>query len=360
MTTPHITLTWQGRGLRLVDLLDSTERDALLGAFSSERQFSAEHVKSDATEFIKYVRANGMMEGVDELMERQVWEKTLEGMGWEIATAMDGRLDVVRPGSPPLVRGTVPVGSRSVTQIACDFIQGLKAQGQHPEFPATQHSQKPIFVSREFAEYLRAINEPVRAFERDAQGDVVFIWPARHDEQVRRVLRDFRLVTIGANEVDGGDLAKVVAAKMPGQYAVWKAGLADQWRMMDSLRDVLLSATKALTSGAYSDQRAGGALSEGLVSFQKAFQALSEDSISQQITIRPSNHLTDVADKVVAAAMYLDQEAPVRQGDVHRVLLDGVDLSSAIARDIHEMVVLAERAKSLSSIKSLDAAMGLG
>lgn len=352
--------TWQGKGLRLVDLLDQEERKAVLGAFPSERQFRAEHILGDATEFVKHAERHGLMEDVEELMSRQVWEKTLEGMGWEIATAMDGRLDVIPLGDMPPVRGTIAPGSRSHSQIAYDYIKGLEAQGKHADFPTVQHSQKPVYVSKSFAEYLRAAGEPVKAITKDRDGDVALIWPARHDDQVNRAMRDFHLASVGANEPDGGALARVAASKAPKQFAVWKAGLSDQWRMMDSLREVLLGSATAMTSGSYADVKAGGALSEGLRSFQQAFQYLGEDAASKQPTMRSTQALATVADKVVAAATYLDQEAPVKQTGIHQALIDGVDLAATIGKELEGKYVAHMRLQHQPTRVAPDAANGLG
>lgn len=360
MNHSNFSHTWQGKGLRLVDLLDQVERKAVLGAFPSERQFRAEHVLGDATEFLKHAERHNLLDDVEELMTRQVWEKTLEGMGWEIATSMDGRLDVIPVGAVPPVRGTIAPGSRSHSQIAYDYIKGLEAQGKHAEFPVTQNAQKPIYVSKPFAEYLRAAGEPIKAIQRDGDGDVALVWPARHDDQVSRMTRDFHLATIGANEPDGGAMAQVVATKAPKQFAIWKAGLADQWRMMDALRDVLLGAATAMTSGAYADQKAGGALTEGLRSFQKAFQCLADDALSAKPTMDASVALADVADRVVAAAIYLEQEAPVLQVDIHRFLLDGVDLAATIGKDLEAKFKSHEKAMQGTKVKVIDSVNGLG
>src|ERR1035437_4585370 len=229
-TTP--AYTWQGKGLRLIDLLDQEERKAVLGVFPSERQFRAQHITGDATAFMKYAADNALLEDADDVVTRQVWESTLEGMGWHVATAMDGRMEVTKIDSVAPLRGSIAPGSRTESQVAHDYIMGLAAQCQHPKFPVTQRSQRMVFVSKDFAEYLRATGETVQAFEKDRDGDVAFVWPARHDQQVDRVLRSFHLATLGANEPSGGELARVAELKTPKQFAIWKAGLGDQWRMM--------------------------------------------------------------------------------------------------------------------------------
>lgn len=360
MTNAKPSYTWQGKGLRLIDLLDNEERRAVLGAFPSERQFKAEHVIGDATEFMRHAEQHGLMDDVEEVMTRHVHEKTLEGLGFEVTAAMDGRLEVVPMHSMPPVRGTIAPGSRSNTQIAYDYLKGLEAGGKRADFPVTVKSQKPVYVSKDFAEHLRATGEPVKAIQKDRDGNVAFVWPARNDDQVSRVLQDFHLATVGANEPDSGDLGRVAASKTPKQYAIWKAGLADQWRMMDSLRDVLLGATSNMTSGSFADVKAGGVMAEGLRAFQRGFQFLAEDAANNEPTLRTTQELAIVADKIVAAAVYLDKDAPVRQGGIHQVLIDGVDLASTIGKDLESHHANYMLDKNRQPIKAVDASNGLG
>lgn len=363
MTTPSSTspaFTWQGKGLRLIDLMDNEERKAVLGAFPSERQFRSVHVTGDATEFVKYAGRNGLLDDPEVLATRQVWEKTLEGLGYVVATAMDGRMDVIRLDAVPPVRGTIPPGSRSVSEIAYDYLKGLEAQGTRSAFPVTTRAQKPVFVSKEFAEYLRAVSEPVEAIKKDAEGDVAFIWPARNDDQLERVVRDFRLATVGANEPDSGQIAAVAATKTPKQYAIWQAGMGDQWRMMDALRDVLINAAAEMTPGSFADQQAGGVLSEALRSFQKAFQYLAEDAMEGKPSLRSASELKVVSDQMVKAAAYLESQAPVRQEALHQVLIDGFDLAATIGNDLVGHHAAHERAQNRVASKGVDVSNGLG
>ena len=335
MADTKTSYTWAGKGLRLIDLLDGQERAAVLGAFPSERQFRAQHLVGDATEFMRHAERHGLLDEVEDIMTRKVHEKTLEGMNLAVVRAMDGRFEVAKLGDLPPIRGSIPPGSRTETQIAYDYLTGLAAQGQQPAFPVTQKSQKPVFVSPQFAEYLREIGEPVQSVPRDREGSVSFVWPARHDQQLDRVLRGFHLATLGCNEPDAGELGKVIALKTPKQYAIWKTGQADQWRMMDSLREVLLGAAQTMTSGAYADERAGGALSDALRSFQRAYQSMADAAVEKgRPSQRAAQELSAVADSVVAAATYLDRDAPVRESALQKTLLDAVDLASTIRTDV--------------------------
>ena len=364
MTTPSntsSTYTWQGKGLRLIDLMDNEERKAVLGAFPSERQFRSMHVTGDATEFVKYAGRNGLLEtSAEELLTCQVYEKTLEGLGYQVDTAMDGRFEVVRLDDVSPVRGTIPPGSRSVSEIAYDYLKGLEVQGTRSAFPVTTRAQKPVFVSREFAEYLRAVSEPVEAVKKDADGDVAFIWPARNDQQLERVMRDFRLASVGANEPDSGQIAAVAASKTPKQFAIWKAGLGDQWRMMDSLRDVLISAAAEMTPGSFADQQAGGVLSDALRAFQKAFQYLAEDAMEGKPSLRTAAELKVVANQMVQTAAYLEKQAPVRQLPLNQVLVDGFDLAATIGNDLVNHHAAYERAQNRPQSKEVGASNGLG
>ncbi len=358
MTTHEFT--WPGKGLRLVDLLDRTERTAVLGAFPSERQFRGQHVKGDAAEFVKHAERHEKLDDIQGLKILNVWDKTLEGMGYTVATAMDGRFEVIEKGAQVPLRGSIAPGSRSESQIAHDYIQGLATEGRHPTHPVTQPPQRLLFVSSECAEYLRATGETVRAAERDADGDVSFIWPARNDAQVDRVMRDFQLATLGSNESDSGALAKVIATKAPKQYAMWQAGMADQWRMMDSLRDALLDAASSMTSGAFADKGAGGKLSDALKSFQLAFQEMAEDANEGIPSHRAAATLQQVADQVMGAAVHLDKHSPVREVVVHQTLADSLDLAETITQDLKKLHTQYQRDLNRQKVGALDASNGLG
>ena len=358
MTSP--AFTWQGKGLRLIDLLDKTERTAVLGAFPSERQFRGQHVKGDASEFVKHAERHETLDDIQGLKIRQVWDKTLDGMGYTVATAMDGRMEVIEKNAQIPLRGSIAPGSRTESQIAYDYIQGLATEGRHPSHPVTQPPQRMLFVSSECAEYLRATGEVVRAAERDAEGDVGFIWPARNDAQVDKVMRDFQLATLGGNEPDSGALAKVIAVKAPKQYAMWQSGMADQWRMMDSLRDSLLDAASNMTSGAFADKRAGGKIGEALKSFQLAFQEMAEDAVTGIPSQRAAATLVQVRDQVMGAAIHLDKHSLITERVVHQTLVDSLDLAETITQDLTGLHTEHQRALNRPKMGSLDASNGLG
>jgi len=358
MTTP--AFTWSGKGLRLIDLLDKTERTAVLGVFPSERQFRAAHVKGDATEFVKHGERYETLDDIQGLKTRHVWDKTLEGMGYMVATALDGRMEVIEKGAPPPLRGSIAPGSRTESQVAYDYIQGLATEGRHPTHPVTQPPQRMLFVSSECAEYLRATGETVRASERDTDGDVAFIWPARNDAQVERVMRDFQLATLGSNEPDSGQLATVIASKAPKQFAIWKSGMADQWRMMDSLRDTLLDAATNMTSGGFADKGAGGKVSEALKSFQSAFQMMAEDAQESVPSLRAAVALKQVSDQVMQAAYHLDKVSPVYELVVHQTLVDSLELAGTISQDLTSLHTKYQRDINRQKVGSLDASNGLG
>lgn len=351
--------TWQGKGLRLIDLLSIEERKSVLSMFPSEAQFRAQHVKTDATAVVKHLRDNNDIG--DDFMNRNVWEQTLIRMGHRVVRAMDGRLDVIdtRVGSVPL-RGTIAPGSQTEAEIAKNYVRNLEAQGKHPEFPVYKEATRPLIVSKDFAEYLRANGEPVKAIERDAQGDAIFIWPALHDEQVDRFVRSFQLASLGANEPDGGQLARVVEAKAPKQYAMWANGFADQWRMMDSLRENLLRVATEMTSGNFADKNAGGPLSEGLRSFQRAYQALAEDALQGKPSPKAVEELNGVMDQVMKAADYLNTRAPIPEADVYRGIINSVDLAATVTHDLVEHQQKYEREQSRGQQRDLGPASGLG
>ena len=358
MTTP--AFTWQGKGLRLIDLLDKTERIAVLGAFPSERQLRGQHIRGDASVFVDHAERHNKLDDVQSLKVRHVWDRTLEGMGFEVATASDGRLEVIPKGASLPLKGSIAPGSKTESQVAYDYIQGLATEGRHPTHPVTQPPQRMLYVSPEFAEYLRAINEPVRAAESDAEGDVAYIWPARNDTQVDKVMRDFQLAMLGANEPGSGELAKVVATKAPKQFAMWQAGMADQWRMMDSLREALLNAATDMTSGAFADKRAGGKLGDALKSFQQAFQAMAEDAEQKIPSQRAAVAPNQVSDHVLDTAIYLEKTSPIREAVVYQTLRDSLDLAEIISQDLKTLCTKYERDQQRQKVGSLDATNGLG
>ena len=353
------THTWEGKGLRLVDLLDVEERKAVLGFLGSERRFRADHVVGDAAEFLKNANTHGLLDDYDDLITRQAWERTLENMGYVVATAMDGRRDVIKVGEQAPLRGTIAPGSRSDSQVAHDYIVGLQAQGTAAVFPVTQRAQKIVFVSQEFAEYLRANGEMVKAFERDSEGHVSFVWPARNDQEVTRVLQNFQLSMHGANDPNGGQLAKVVAVKAPKQFAAWSAGLADQWRMMDALREIVLNGALGMTSGAYADKAAGGEMEAGISSFQRAFQMMAEDAQTGVPRRETSFALQETGSRFLAVGLYLES-APIPEAGVQALVTDAVDLSATIAGDLQALCAKYERDQNRTMGNSIGADAGLG
>lgn len=351
--------TWEGKGLRLVDLLDAEERKAVLGFLGSERRFRAEHIVGDAAEFLKNANAHGLLDDYDDLVIRQAWERTLENMGYVVATAMDGRRDVIKVGEQAPLRGTIAPGSRSDSQVAHDYIIGLQAQGTAAVYPVTQRAQKIVFVSQDFAEYLRANGEMVKAFERDSEGHVSFVWPARNDQDVSRVLQNYQLAVLGANEPGGGQLAKLVASKAPKQYAAWSAGLADQWRMMDALREIVLNGALGMTSGAYADKAAGGEMEAGISAFQKSFQMMAEDAQSGIPRRETYYALQETGSRFLSVGLYLEN-APIAEVSVQRLVTDAVDLSATIAGDLQSLYMKYERDQSRQMGNSIGSDAGLG
>lgn len=351
--------TWEGKGLRLVDLLDAQERQAVLGFMGGERRFRAEHVLGDAGEFVKNAHNHGLLDDYDDLVTRQVWERTLENMGYVVATAMDGRRDVIKVGEATPLRGTIAPGSVSDSQVAHDYIVGLQAQGTAAVYPVTQRAAKIVFVSQSFAEYLRANGENVRAFERDRDGTVSYVWPARNDNEVSRVLQNYQLATYGANEPNGGELAKVVAAKAPKQFAAWNAGLADQWRMMDALREIVLNGALGMTSGAYADKDAGGEMEAGISAFQRSFQMMAEDAQTGIPRLETSFALQETGSRFLSVGLYLDN-APIKEVSVQRLVTDAVDLSATISSDLQALHTRYERDKNRQMDNAIGSDAGLG
>lgn len=351
--------TWEGKGLRLVDLLDANERKAVLGFLGSERVFKSAHVLGDAAEFLKNAKTHNLLDDYDEIVVRQAWERTLEQMGYVVATAMDGRRDVVKVSESTPLRGSIAPGSRSDSQVAHDYIRGLQAQGVAAIFPVTQKAQKIVFVSQEFAEYLRANDELVRAFDRDREGTVSYVWPAKNDQDVGRALQNFQLAVHGANEPDGGGLAKVVASKAPKQFAAWKASMADQWRMMDALREIVLNGAMIMTSGAYADKAAGGELEAGIAAFQRSFQMMAEDAEKGVPRHETAHELQELGTRLLSVGLYLDN-APIKEAEVKQLVTDAVDLSGMIADDLRRLAVNYEREQNRQVGKDIDQAAGLG
>lgn len=351
--------TWEGKGLRLVDLLDAEERKAVLSFLGSDRRFRAEHIVGDASEFVKNAHNHGLLDDYEDLVVRHVWERTLENMGYVVATGMDGRRDVVKVGDPAPLRGTIAPGSRTDGQVAHDYILGLQAQGVAATHPVTQRAQKIVFVSPSFAEYLRANGEMVKAFQRDRENNVSFVWPARNDQEVTRVLQNFQLATFGANEPDGGQLARVIQTKAPKQFAAWTAGLADQWRMMDSLREVVLNGALGMTSGAYADKAAGGELEAGISAFQRAFQMMAEDAQTGVPRRETAFQMQEMGSRLLSVGLYLDG-APIREESVRHLVTDAVDLAATISDDLMALHARYERDQNRNMGNDIGADAGLG
>lgn len=354
MNYPH---TWAGKGLRLIDLLTQDERRQIVNFLSSDRQFAARHVKADASEFLRNAYKHGVL-GEDEyhdMTRRPANESTLHGVGYSVVTAMDGRLKVQSNGEPPPLRGDIPPGSRSKDKIAQDFLLSLQAEGIRPEFPQTYEPRKYVSVSREFAEYLRANDEFVKAFARDHDNDVTSIWCARSDQDVSKAVMNFHLATLGANAPDGGALAKVIEAKSPRPYAAWAAGLADEWRMMDSLRDIILDGARDMTAGAYTTTEAGGELTNALSAFQASYRMLAEDAMSREPRRETAERLIDVGTHLRTVGVYLDS-APIVETRVRLLVTDAVDMAAHIADDILHLCAKNERERS----RSLNGDINLG
>jgi len=354
MNYPH---TWSGKGLRLIDLLTTDERRQIVGFLGSDRQFAAKHVKADAAEFVRNAFNHGVLNGDDyqDMTRRPANVATLHGVGYSVVTAMDGRMKVQPNGGPQPLRGDIAPGSRSQDKIAQDYLLGLQANGVRAEFPQTYEPRKFVSVSKEFAEYLRANDEYVKTFARDHDVDVAHIWPARSDQDVAKAVLNFHLATLGANAPDSGMLAKVIEAKAPRQHAAWAAGLADEWRMMDSLRDIILDGARAMTAGAYTTPEAGGELSSGIAAFQASFQMLAEDAVANSPRAETAQRLVDVGTHLRTVGVYLDS-APIVETKVRMLVTDAVDMAAHIADDLQQQVAKNERERS----RSLNGDINLG
>lgn len=354
---PH---TWSGPDLRLIDLLHTEERKAVIGFLpESERRFYDRHVTGDAAEFLKNADKHRVIDNYDELVNLKHWPKMLETLGHVVTTGMDGRRAVVKLGDPTPLRGTVPPGAASDSQIAQEFVRGLQADGIAVVYPVTQRATKIVFVSKEFAEYLRANGEAVQAFGGDSTGIVPFVWPARSDAEVKKFAQNFQLAQHGANAPDSGELAKIVAAKAPKQFAAWKTGVADQWRMLDALRELVLEGSKRMTAGAFADAGAGAELAAGLKALQAGFQQMAEDALSGEPRRATAEHINEVGTRLLSVGLYL-KEAEIKEPAVARLVTDAVDLAATIADELMALVARRELAANRTMNQSIDVSAGLG
>lgn len=353
-------LTWSGKGLRLVDLLFDEERRQVMNFLGSERQFSSAHVKADASEFIRNAYNHQVIDPDDyeELTRRPAPAATLHGLGFSIVNASDGRRVVQANGLKTPLRGDIAPGSRSNDEIATDYLFGLQAQGIRPEFPQTYVPKKHVFVSREFATYLRANGEYIKTFARDGDRDVAHVWPARTDQHVAKMLSNYQLATYGANDPSGGELAKVIEAKAPRQHAAWAAGLGDQWRMMDALREIVLTGAQDMTSGAYSTPEAGGALQKAMTAFQQGYQMLAEDAINKAPREATAEKLVEMGEHLRQVGEYLES-APIVETKVRVMVTDAVDMSADIASDIRQIYAKRELERSWTSERRISPEAGL-
>ncbi|SFF32981.1 hypothetical protein [Paracidovorax wautersii] len=353
-------LTWSGKGLRLVDLLFDDERRQVMNFLGSERQFNSLHVKADASEFIRnaYKLQAIDPDEYEDLVRRPAPVSTLHGLGYSIVNAADGRRVVQPNGLKTPLRGDIAPGSKSNDEIATDYLLGLQAQGIRAEFPQDYSPAKHVFVSRDFATYLRANGEYIKTLARDGDRDVAHVWAARSDQLVAKLLGNYRLATYGANDPDGGELAKVIEAKAPRQHAAWAAGLGDQWRMMDALRDILLSGAQDMTSGAYSTAEAGGALQKAMTAFQQGYQMLAEDAITKAPREATAEKLVEMGEHLRQVGEYLES-APIVETKVRVMVTDAVDMSADIASDILQIYARRELEQSWTSERRIGPEAGL-
>lgn len=352
---PH---TWGGKGLRLIDLLNQTERKQILNFVGNEQRFAALHVKGDASEFLKNADRANLISDYEDLVRPHAPVQTLEAMGYSVAMAMDGRRVVVRKGDPTPLRGSIPPGAKGPDEIAKEYLTGLQADGQMPPAYMTQVARKIVFVSPEFAEYLRANDENVKAFTKNNEDRPAFIWPAKHDRDVQRMLQNFQLASLGANAPDSGELAGIISIKTPKQYAAWEAGLGDHWRLMESLREMVLTGATRMTSGAFVDARAGGEMQQGLTAFQKAFQHMAEDAQTRNPRQVTADQIVEVGSHLRAVGLYLE-DAPIKEAEVEALFKSVVELSACVADELYALCAQNEKDRTRTMDHSIEPAAGL-
>lgn len=354
----HKAYTWGGKGLRLVDLLSIEERKQILDFLDNTSAFAAKHVRGDASEFLSNANRMRVIDDYDNLILRPAPARSLEMAGYKVTMAMDGRRAVIPSTEATPIRGSYAPGSKSVDVIAQEFIDGLRAEGTMVE-QASARAHKIVFVSRDFAEYLRENGELVKTIGMDVDGDPAFIWPAKTDGDVQRAVQNFHLATFGANEPDGGAIAQMAKVKTPKQYAAWSTGLADQWRLMETLREQVLKASLEMTSGAFSDKEAGGRMRVAISAFQQAYQMLAEDAVTGVPRLETANQLMEVGASLRYAGMYLDN-APIVEPKVSRLIGDATEVSLAIIDDVHHLHARHENAAERERISGQSIGMSAG
>lgn len=342
-------LVWEGKGLRLVDLLDGKEINRIIGLSGNNSLFKATHILGDAGRLVDAGINHGLFKAQD-IKLKSNFEKTLQSNGYVIVNATDGRMDVRRTGEAVPINGSFPPGSYSKEEIARNFLRGLRAQGERVSVDYQSEPQAYRLVSREFAEYLKSQGEPVTVYTQGDVGGSGFIWGANHERQVSAMLANYKLVTLGANEPNGGQLAEIAKTVCPHQYDAWRAGAADQWRMMETMRGNVIYCMQEMTSGQFSDAIAGGSMKNAIASFQEAFQSFAGDLSHGVVTGITAEKFHAVSSHLFEVRRYFqDPDVKVANTALLKSLEDALTVGTVIAEQFDAKVAERENAMKRSN-----------
>lgn len=351
MSNANVNLIWTGTELRLVDLLSANDLNTIVNTFSKAGEFSSQHVKVDGSALADAALEQGLIDP-EFVRSRINWVKSLEAVGYTIRKGLDGRSLVSRFNDQVPVRGDIPPGAQSAQVIARDFLHGLRNEGQYlPEVSRYQPGKK-VIVSEDFAEFLRENGEPVVAIPLSRDGSKVgCLYPAFSESEVTRNLAKYKLALMGSNDPDGGDIARIAQLKTPKQYAAWKAGLADQWRMMESMRSQICYCASSMSNGAFADPKVGRSMREAFSSFQGAFQMIARDAEAGELTQETAQQFMNVSSSLLEIREhFMDKNVAVPDAAILKALDDTLTLGVVIGNDIETKVLEAERSKQPRSI----------
>lgn len=349
-------LVWEGTGLRLIDLLHTTEINHILNMTGNNSTFRAAHITGDAARLVDACIAVGQFRAED-IKLKPHFEKTLNSNGYVLVSATDGRLDVRKTGEAVPLTGNYVPGSYSREDIAKNFLRNLRAQGDRVSVDFKVEADTFMMVSREFGEYLKSQGEHVTVYDARDNGGTGFIWSANHHKQVNAMLANYKLVTLGVNDPGGGELAELAKTTCPHQFNAWRAGAADQWRMMETMRGNVIYCLQHMTSGQFADAIAGGAMKNSISAFQEAFQSFASDLTEGHITQPTAEKFHSVSSHLFEVRRYFeDPNVKVQNAAVLKSLDDALTVSTVIAEQFDRQV--AERENALKNSNPQIGVMG--